>query len=507
MKKLFLLAAGFVVAMGVNAQVMPMQQQSMRMPNATHEFQKMVQMPARSVMVNDVPEVAVKHVINHKSNYETLGWLSSYSYGVNYAGSDNLAWKGSEADLFPDSLVVLDAWYYTDEETMHGNHASMHKIGCTFDPMSVAFDPEWTSPLFGSKEEMQDGNVTTMVYTHNNYRVDSVMLRFDYIAGVEKDTALLGHAYTPDTVRFYMCQYPAYQKGAPYNQQDYIKLVYRESGVHLTVPAAEFVQDASVKGSATQMKSSTSSLKTYDYILDPYNDTTNSALGYVGWKGRYVTLDEPYEVEAGNILCMMIEYIPSFSYDLDDTLALTKYNHQAEELISKTNYASTFSVPVCNYVLDGEPQFDWLNDQGGGNNCRIMEDNDVRYDMLESNNIMKGYYVNYYYAMPMFLFHIEVGDDELEVIDTTHIDSNFVSEASLLVNTVYPNPVSDKINVSLSNDESAVAVLYNLVGQEVKRTEISAQVSTIDVADLAAGIYMLKVNQGNKSQTVKITKR
>lgn len=507
MKKLFLLAAGIMVAMGVNAQVMPMQQQSMRIPNATQEFQKMVQMPARSIMANDVPEVAVKHVLTHKSTYDTLGWVHSYSYGVNYAGSDNLKWKGAEADLFPDSLVVADAWYYTDEETMHGDHANMHKIGFTFDPMTVAFDDEWTNPLFGSKEEMQDGNVTTMVYTHNNYCIDSVFVRFDYISGMEKDTALLGHDYTPDTVRLYICQYPAYQKGHPYRVQDYHLLHYTSTGVGLAVPAAEFIQDASVKGTATQMKSSTSSLRKYDYILDPYNDSTASALGHVGWKGRYVQLDEPFEVEAGSIVCMMVEYLPSFSYDLDDTLALTKYNNQAKEYISKTNYTSTFSVPVCNYMLDNVAQFDWLNDQGGGYNCRLMEDNDVRYDMKDESNIMKGYYANNYYAMPMITFHILVGDEELEVVDTTAIDTEFVSEANLLINTVYPNPVNDQINVSLSNDESAVAILYNLVGQEVRRTEISAQVSTIDVADLASGIYMLKVNQGNKSQTVKITKR
>ncbi|MBP5412076.1 MAG: T9SS type A sorting domain-containing protein [Bacteroidales bacterium] len=507
MKKLFLLAAGIMIAVGVNAQTLPTQGQSQRTPNATREFQKQVQMPVRTIMANPTASTnEVKDVFAHKTTYEKLGWLSSYSYGINFAGSENLEWKGAEIDLFPDSLAIVDAWYITDEERWSASHASLHKTGFTFDPMSFAFDDEWETPLFGSVEEMEGDGMKLKTRTHNPYRVDSLMIRFDYIAGPEKDTILLEGPYTPDTVRVYMVQYPIYQKGRPGINEDYRWLHYVSTGVGLVLPAAEFVKDASAKGSATRLQSA--KLKTYDYILDPYTDTTNSSLGMVGWRGRYVDLGEGYEVEAGNVLCVMMEYLPGYDYDLDDTLAVTRYNQQSEEFLSKETRVSTFAVPACNYRdADGTSQFDWLNDQGGGSNCRLMEDNDVRYNLLDEENLMAGYYVNYYYAMPMMVFCLSVGDDELVVVDTTIIDSSSVFESSVLVNSVYPNPAKDQITISLANDGNAVAILYNLVGQEVKRVDLTAPVNTIDVADLSKGLYMLKVNQGGVSQTVKITKR
>ncbi len=91
MKKLFLLAAGIMIAVGVNAQTLPTQGQSQRTPNATREFQKQVQMPVRTIMANPTASTnEVKDVFAHKTTYEKLGWLSSYSYGINFAGSENL---------------------------------------------------------------------------------------------------------------------------------------------------------------------------------------------------------------------------------------------------------------------------------------------------------------------------------------------------------------------------------------------------------------------------------
>ncbi|MBO4580789.1 MAG: T9SS type A sorting domain-containing protein [Bacteroidales bacterium] len=509
MKKLFLLAAGIMIAAGVNAQTLPVQGQCKRVPNASQEFQKQVQMPVQSIMANPTANTTVeKNVFAQKSTYTKLGWLSSYSYGINFAGSDNLDWKGAEIDLFPDSLVLSDAWYITDEENWEVAHALCHKTGFTFDPMSFAFDDEWEEPLFGSVEVMEGEDMKLTTRIHNPYRVDSLMVRFDYIAGPEKDTVLLEGPYTPDTVRVYMAQYPIYQKGRPGINEDYRWLHYVATGVGLVLPKAEFVKDASAKGSATRMQST--SLKTYDYILNPYTDTTSSSLGYVGWKGRYVDLGEGYEVEAGNVLCVMMEYLPGYSYDLNDTLSVTKYNRQSQEFLSKETRLSTLSVPACNHKDEnGTAQFDWLLDQGGGSNGRLMEDNDVRYNMMDEESLYAGYYVHYYYAMPMMVFCLSVSDDELEVVDTTIIkpDTDYVLETKLLVNNVYPNPVQDQIKVNLANDGNATAILYNLVGQEVKRVDLTAQVSTIDVADLSRGIYMLKVNQGGVSQTVKITKR
>ena len=71
--------------------------------------------------------------------------------------------------------------------------------------------------------------------------------------------------------------------------------------------------------------------------------------------------------------------------------------------------------------------------------------------------------------------------------------------------SVYPNPAQDKINVNLSNDEQAIATLYNIVGQQVNTYNLEGANNVLDLSGVASGIYMLKIQQGDKTNTVKVT--
>ena len=70
---------------------------------------------------------------------------------------------------------------------------------------------------------------------------------------------------------------------------------------------------------------------------------------------------------------------------------------------------------------------------------------------------------------------------------------------------VYPNPTNGILNFSFDKEISKVTI-YNLVGQEVLSKSLNNNETSINVADLAAGAYLVKVLFGNEVKTVKVVK-
>lgn len=78
------------------------------------------------------------------------------------------------------------------------------------------------------------------------------------------------------------------------------------------------------------------------------------------------------------------------------------------------------------------------------------------------------------------------------------------SEYSTLVAT--PNPVKDVLNLSSTNDITKVEV-FNLLGQQVLVKNINAAQSQVDMSQLDAGTYMVKVMSEKSLKTVKVVKQ
>lgn len=69
--------------------------------------------------------------------------------------------------------------------------------------------------------------------------------------------------------------------------------------------------------------------------------------------------------------------------------------------------------------------------------------------------------------------------------------------------TVYPNPATNNFTVETGSDEKASIQLFNIVGQQVY-SETFTDKTTVNVANLHSGVYMLKVNQNGKVYTSKL---
>ena len=107
------------------------------------------------------------------------------------------------------------------------------------------------------------------------------------------------------------------------------------------------------------------------------------------------------------------------------------------------------------------------------------------------------------------------GQVEVTVTATDALQANCTARFKLLArNTwqdldVFPNPVSDILNVRPGSDTSVSVALYNGSGACVISRETQAgpfQPVQLDVKDLPAGVYALKVTYGSKQQTLNIVK-
>src|SRR5690606_20827689 len=62
---------------------------------------------------------------------------------------------------------------------------------------------------------------------------------------------------------------------------------------------------------------------------------------------------------------------------------------------------------------------------------------------------------------------------------------------------LYPNPVSDILNISLGNEEITEISVINLLGQKVLSTKGGTGNITMDVSQLEAGTYIVQISTGS----------
>ncbi len=72
--------------------------------------------------------------------------------------------------------------------------------------------------------------------------------------------------------------------------------------------------------------------------------------------------------------------------------------------------------------------------------------------------------------------------------------------------TAYPNPVQDVLNLNYTTTISTVAV-YNLLGQQVLSVNLNANKGQVNMSELAAGTYLVKVQAENEMKTFKVIKK
>lgn len=127
-----------------------------------------------------------------------------------------------------------------------------------------------------------------------------------------------------------------------------------------------------------------------------------------------------------------------------------------------------------------------------------MEDAENGEDALSNDTVLQDGTI--YYAVQ------SVGDcssDVFPVTVTTTLSNNDFSQSTF---SVYPNPVKDVLNVIYASQINNVKV-YNLLGQQVLYTAPNAASAQVDMSQLAAGTYVVKITAGTATKTIKVVKQ
>ena len=81
-----------------------------------------------------------------------------------------------------------------------------------------------------------------------------------------------------------------------------------------------------------------------------------------------------------------------------------------------------------------------------------------------------------------------------------------VGDNELLNVSMYPNPASDRLNISAQGTIKSAAI-YNLLGKKVMSLEINKNSESINVSGLASGMYLIKYSLDNAIGTAKFIKQ
>jgi len=103
-------------------------------------------------------------------------------------------------------------------------------------------------------------------------------------------------------------------------------------------------------------------------------------------------------------------------------------------------------------------------------------------------------------------YHAEIVDDKLNAsaITLESVISNN-EELSTTVSNVYPNPVSEALNISFGNDGMKHVSLIDITGKPLYNMSTNSEVLTMDIPNnICAGLYLIKVESNNKSETFRI---
>jgi hypothetical protein len=73
---------------------------------------------------------------------------------------------------------------------------------------------------------------------------------------------------------------------------------------------------------------------------------------------------------------------------------------------------------------------------------------------------------------------------------------------------IYPNPVTDRLNVSFPKAvDTAQIAIYNVLGEKVVEQTISPSGNWINVSELTSGMYIATISSDNKTNSFKIVKK
>ncbi len=104
----------------------------------------------------------------------------------------------------------------------------------------------------------------------------------------------------------------------------------------------------------------------------------------------------------------------------------------------------------------------------------------------------------YFYALLLSVFVVSM---HVMAQDTKQVRTQESSTIEGL--SLYPNPVTGgRVSISTKNDSEKEIVIYDLLGKKIMQTQLSSR--DLNVSNLDAGVYIIKITEENISATRKL---
>jgi hypothetical protein len=118
---------------------------------------------------------------------------------------------------------------------------------------------------------------------------------------------------------------------------------------------------------------------------------------------------------------------------------------------------------------------------------------------------------NKHNANPCNAYFGEVEDYSLIVKNPiSSVDEALTSEeAPSLVSSVFPNPTTGELFIQYSDQKADYIAIFDVLGKRIEQISQrqSENQTVVDLSAVPAGMYILKVSNGNRSETIKIMKQ
>lgn len=178
-------------------------------------------------------------------------------------------------------------------------------------------------------------------------------------------------------------------------------------------------------------------------------------------------------------------------------LTISHYSANADSISFYYKVSSEDNYDFLKFYIDGSVRDSWSGEVSWTR---------AAYPVSAGQHTYKWEYVKDYYM---------TGGSDMAMIDYIELP---ISNASTSVETyvvenvsVYPNPTTDKVSVTLSEElvsGDCVCQLYDLTGRMLQSVKINSNTTVLNMQEYAQGLYLLEIyNNGQLLQTVKITRQ
>ncbi|MCT4637545.1 MAG: T9SS type A sorting domain-containing protein [Bacteroidales bacterium] len=136
---------------------------------------------------------------------------------------------------------------------------------------------------------------------------------------------------------------------------------------------------------------------------------------------------------------------------------------------------------------------------------------DVSYEIVSGDATLEANTVTFTEAGKVQIKAKQAGNNEYKavekVVTITVTKSTAIDNLSVIGAKIYPNPVTDILNIELPETDRYTVTVFNSTGDIVTQKRASSVNTAIDMSVYNSGIYIIKVTTGNRSYTGKIIKQ